>query len=472
MDHFHYVDGNLHGEGLRLADVAAAAGTPTYVYSTATLAMHHDRLAAAFAAVDPLICFSVKSCPNVHVLRVLAERGAGMDVVSGGELARARLAGVPPERIVYAGVGKTDREIREALGAGEGMDGTGGAAAEGLGRAIGLFNIESEAEFQTIASIARSLGLAGERAPRAALRINPDVDPRTHEYTATGRKQTKFGVDLERARGFFRRYGRDRHLRLCGVHVHIGSPVSSVEPYVAAVERTISLLDDLGREEGGGFEVDTLDLGGGFAADYTTGAAPAAADYAAAIVPLLRGRAAPGAGAARAAGAEARRLRIILEPGRSIAANAGVLLTRVLYTKESGGRRFVVCDAGMNALIRPALYGSFHFIWPVSVAPQHVPAARTEHPDLPSLEVCDVVGPLCESGDFLARDRPLPPVARGDVLAVFGAGAYGMSMASRYNSQPLPAEVLVDGARARLIRRRETYADLTAHEVDAADLPL
>ena len=449
MDYFAYRDGRLACEGVDLASLAARTGTPTYVYSAGTLELHYDRLAAAFAELSPLICFSVKSSPNLHVLRTLVARGAGLDVVSGGELHRARLAGAPMSKVVYAGVGKTDAEIRDALGFGEMDGGRGTGGGEG---GVPLFNIESEPEFQTIAGIARSLGVAA----RAALRVNPDVDPKTHAYTTTGKKENKFGVDLERARAFFRRYGQEEHLRLTGLHLHIGSPVATTEPYVEAITKTLGLIDEL---EGMGVRVDTLDLGGGFAADYQTGASPAAADYAAAIVPLLRERVRAG-------------LRIILEPGRSIAANAGVLLTRVLYVKESGTRKFIVCDAGMNALMRPALYGAFHFVWPVTVAEGHVPPARTQRPDVPGLEVCDVVGPLCESGDFLAKDRALPPVGRGDLLAVFGAGAYGMSMASRYNSHPLPAEVLVRGGAAAVVRRRETYEDIVRHEMEAEEVPL
>jgi diaminopimelate decarboxylase len=457
MDFFAYRDGRLVCEDVDLAALAAQSGTPTYVYSAATLGMHYDRLAAAFAELSPLICFSVKSSPNLHVLRTLTERGAGLDVVSGGELHRARLAGVPMGKVVYAGVGKTDAEIRDALGFGVG----GAAGGGGVGAVrhadyeaadVPLFNIESEAEFQTIATIARSLGVVA----KAALRINPDVDPKTHVYTSTGKKESKFGVDLDRARSFFKRFGHEKHLRLTGLHLHIGSPVATTAPYVEAVTKTLALMDELAAA---GMRVDTLDLGGGFAADYQTGASPAAADYAAAIVPLLRERVKGG-------------LKIILEPGRSIAANAGVLLTRVLYVKESGPRKFIVCDAGMNALIRPALYGSFHFIWPATVAEGHVPPTRTERPELPGLEMCDVVGPLCESGDFLAKDRLLPPVARGDLLAVFGAGAYGISMASRYNSHPLPAEVMVRGGTATIVRRRETYEDIVRHEVEGEEIPL
>lgn len=443
MDHFEYRDGELHAEEVRLAALAERVGTPAYVYSAATFDGHLDRLRGAFAPLDPLVCFAVKSCANVHVLRRLGARGAGMDVVSGGELYRARAAGVPGDRTVFAGVGKTEDEIRAALA----LDGSGGDAGP-----IALFNVESEPEYEAIATIARG---AGARA-RAALRINPDVDPGSHEYTATGKRDSKFGVSPEHGALLLRRFGRERHLRLSGVHLHIGSPVQSTAPYVEAITRACALMDGAARD---GVATDVLDIGGGFGADYETGGALPASAYAEAIVPLLEPRVRDG-------------LRVVLEPGRSIAANAGVLLTRVLYVKLSGTRKFVVCDAGMHTLLRPALYHAFHFIWPVSVSPAHTPVRREERPDLPGLETADVVGPVCESGDFLARDRALPPVAPGDLLAVFAAGAYGMTMASRYNSHPLPPEVLVEGARARVIRRRESLEDLVAHERVPEDLAL
>lgn len=428
MDYFHYVDGVLHCEDVPLPELAERVGTPTYVYSTRTLIDHFDRLKAAFAELDPLFCYSVKSCGNLSICRLLGERGAGMDVVSGGELHRALKAGVPAAQCVYAGVGKTDEEIRFALDSG-----------------LGWFNIESEEEFQNISRIAQQKGVTC----RAALRINPDVDPKTHTYTSTGKKETKFGVDLERARSFFGRFGHDRYCRLAALHLHIGSPVYSIDPYVSAISKALALIDDLSAQ---GFAIEMLDLGGGFGADYESDQSPLASDYAARIVPLLRGRVRNG-------------LKIILEPGRTIAANAGLLLLRVLYLKQSGSKKFVICDAGMNALIRPCHYGSFHFIWPVTVAPEHVPSRRTKEMRMPGLTPADVVGPICESGDFLAQDRPLPPVKRGDLLSVFTAGAYGMVMASRYNASPLPAEVLIDGPRMTVIRERETYDDLTSHEM-------
>jgi diaminopimelate decarboxylase len=399
------------------------------VYSKQTLLDHYQRLTEAFAALKPLICFSVKSCANLSVCRVLAERGAGMDLVSGGELHRALLAGVPASACVYAGVGKTDDEIRQSIEAG-----------------VGWLNVESEQEFENISRIA---GAMNKRC-RAALRVNPDVDPKTHRYTSTGKKETKFGVDIERAKAFFKLYGRDPHCELKGIHLHIGSPIYSAEPYVQAIEKSLRLIDEL---EGDGYGIDMLDLGGGFGADYQSDQSPVASDYAGQIVPLLKERVNRG-------------LKIIFEPGRTIVANAGILLIRVLYVKKSGEKTFAICDGGMNALIRPSHYGSFHFIWPAKVAAKHVPIQRSEKMDMPGLALVDVVGPICESGDFLALDRPLPSVQRGDLLAVFTAGAYGMVMASRYNSVPLPAEVLVEGNRITLARKRESYDDLTAHEVE------
>jgi len=475
MDHFTYRDGRLFCEDVDLTTLASTAGTPTYVYSKSTFTMHYDRVVRAFAELNPLVCYSVKSCSNIHLLRLLGDQGCGMDVVSGGELFRTRLIGVPGARVLYAGVGKTEEEIREALGAPPaashdrhrpdapssslGSVATRTPDSHGPGLLsrpdhdpIGMFNIESEAEFHTIAGITRSMGVQA----RAALRVNPDVDAHTHAYTTTGKAENKFGVDLRRAKEFFRNFGHHPNLKLTGLHIHLGSPINSTTPYIEGITKVLSLIDELASL---GCHIDTIDLGGGFAADYQSGVALSAADYAAAIVPLLRERARKG-------------LRFIIEPGRAISANAGVLLTRVEYVKQSGVKKFIICDAGMHTLIRPALYGAFHFIWPASVADQHEPPTRAETLDLPGLETADVVGPICESADFLAKDRLLPPVARGDILAVFAAGAYGMTMASHYNSHPLPAEVLVDGSRAQVIRSRETYDDLVARELNATDLHL
>lgn len=424
MDHFEYRAGELHAEAQPLSQAAERFGTPTFVYSRATLSTHFERIAAAFAPLDPLVCFAVKSCPNTAILRLLAELGAGSDVVSGGELFRALRAGVAPEKIVFAGVGKSDDEIREGLQAG-----------------VGLFNVESESE---LSRLAIRVGEA-RRPTRVALRVNPDVDAGTHSYTTTGTRQNKFGIASDDARRLFREFSRrDPHLKLCGIHQHIGSPINNLETYAGAIQRGVELIDLLRRD---GSAVDTFDIGGGLGAFYKGGEAPAADDYAARAIPLLRGRG----------------LRIVLEPGRAISANAGLLLTRVLHVKDNGERRFVIVDAAMNDLIRPALYGAYHFIWPVSCG-EFQPASRAAEQPMAGLERCDVVGPICESGDFFAQQRLLPPVQRGDLLAIFAAGAYGMSMGSQYNSRPRAAEVLVEGAAIRQIRRRETYEDLVAAE--------
>jgi diaminopimelate decarboxylase len=427
MDWFTYRDGQLCCEDVSIDELAGQVGTPAYVYSRRTFEHHYDALAEAFAPIRPLICYSIKSCGNIHLLRLLADRGCGMDVVSGGELHRARAAGADMDKVVFAGVGKTDAEIRMAIDAD-----------------IGYFNVESEAEFQNIARIAAEMG----RTTRGALRVNPDVDPNTHAKTSTGRKETKFGVDIDRARRFFERYGRDEHCKLCAIHLHLGSPIYSVQPYVQAIDKAVALVDEL---RAAGHTITALDIGGGFGADYIDAQTPDYAEYAAQIVPKLRRFADDGG-------------RVILEPGRTIAANAGVLLTRVLYIKTGGRKKFVIVDAGENHLIRPAMYDAFHFVWPTNVAPNHVPQTRLAEMPNEALEPCDVVGPICETGDCFARDRALPPVARGDLMCIFTAGAYGMAMASNYNAHPRPVEVLVAGDRATIIRRRETYDDLIAAE--------
>ncbi len=423
MDHFTYRDGTLWCEDVAAAELAAKFGTPLYVYSRQTFAGHFARLREAFAELDPLICYSIKCCPNTHICRLLRELGSGFDVVSGGELFRALRAGADPDKIVFAGVGKTEREIREAFDAN-----------------VGLFNIESESELEQMIDLARECGIVAN----AALRVNPDVDPHTHKYTTTGKKETKFGVDLERAVEVFRRHARAESVRLRGIHIHIGSPVCEVGAYARSLERGLHLLNRL---RGEGFAIDTFDIGGGYGAHYQHNETPMSTEYASVIVPSLREQG----------------LRIILEPGRLIAANAGIILTRVLHLKQSGGRRFVIVDASMTELLRPALYGAYHFVWPVATG-EFVPQSRDADQPFDGLSCCDVVGPVCESGDFLAQQRDLPPMKRGDLLAVFSAGAYAMAMASQYNSRPRAAEALVSGQAARLIRRRETYDDLVAAE--------
>lgn len=423
MDRFEYRNGELFCEDVAVERIASEAGTPVYIYSAGTLRDHYRRLAEAFAELNSTICFSIKSLSNVHILRLLAAEGAGFDVVSGGELYRARQAGAEMSRVVFAGVGKTDEEIDAALAAG-----------------VACFNVESEAEFENLSRLAAA---AGAKA-RAALRVNPDVDPKTHHHITTGKKETKFGVDLDRAEAFFQAHGADEHVALDGLHFHLGSSIFSPDPYVEAIGKALDLIARLGEA---GLRVRCLNIGGGYAADYGRQEAPLAADYAASIVPLLKGTG----------------LEVILEPGRQIVCNSGLLVGRVLYVKASGQRRFAIVDTAMTELIRPALYDSFHFIWPVRSA--EAPQRSADYAPPGSVEM-DVVGGVCEPSDFLAKDRMLPEVARGDLLAVFSAGAYGFVMASQYNSRPRPPEVLVEGDRWRVIRRRETYEDLVAPELD------
>jgi len=427
MDHFEYRNGSLFCEQVAVADIVADVGTPAYIYSSATLLHHYNAIAEAFAELNPTICYSIKSLANVNILNLLALAGSSFDVTSGGELARATAAGGDASKIVFAGVGKTDRELIDALTAG-----------------IGVFNIESEAEFENLSRLAARAGAK----PHAALRLNPDVyDPKTHTYTATGKKETKFGVDIERAERFFDAYGSDENVILDGIHIHIGSPIYSAQPYVDAIVKTLAMVDRLKEK---GFEVNMLDIGGGFAADYETGASPLAGEYAAAIVPLLKDTG----------------LSVILEPGRQISCNAGVLATEVQYVKTGGEKNFVIVDAAMTDLFRPALYGSEHFVYPASLSPDADPPQRKIAFAAPDGRKVDIVGGVCEGSDFLAKDRVLPPIARGDLIIVFSAGAYGFVMSSQYNSRPRSVEVLVEGSEYRVIRRRETYEDTYAAELD------
>jgi diaminopimelate decarboxylase len=431
MDHFSYRNGELFCEDVPVERIADQLGTPVYVYSQATFLHHYRQLADAFAPLSPTICYSLKTNGNIHVCRLLAQAGAGFDIVSGGELYRALAAGGDPKQIVYAGVGKTDAEIRQAIDAG-----------------IRLFNVESEAELSNLDMLARQAG----KVVCGALRINPDVDPHTHGYITTGKKDTKFGIDIDRAGEVFRGFAQTTAangkpgLRLTGVHIHIGSQITEVGPYVEALRKTLALIETL---RGDGLAVDWLDLGGGFGINYQGDHALPAAAFAAALLPMLRN-----------AG-----LKVALEPGRYIAGNAGILLTQVLYLKQGGTKRFVIVDAAMNDLIRPSLYDAFHFIWPTRPGDRFVPPGeRTDVQAMAGLDPADVVGPVCEGGDFFAHDRAIPPVARGQRLALFSAGAYGFAMSSNYNARPRAAEALVSGNTFRVIRKRETYEDLVALE--------
>lgn len=424
MDYFNYKNGRLFAENVDVERIAVEVGTPVYIYSKATFKDHLQKIQKAYSALTATVCYSVKACSNIHILQILAQAGSGFDIVSGGELYRVLQAGGAPSKIVYAGVGKTDTEIIEALSAD-----------------IGYFNIESEAELENLIRLAKQQG----KQTRAALRVNPDVDPKTHTYITTGKRETKFGVDIERAQKVFAEYAGNSPVSLCAVHVHIGSGGKTIEPYCEALEKTLSLIDKLRSQ---GHTIEAIDLGGGYGADYESDTVPSAADYAGGIVPLLKDKG----------------LELILEPGRSIAANAGILLTKVLYFKTGGGKKFVLVDAGMNDLIRPPLYDAFHFIWPAKTGEKFVPQRRDRDLQLDGTEVVDVVGPICESSDFFAKDRALPPVKRGDLLSIFSAGAYGFSMSSNYNARGRAAEVLVDGSKFSVIRKRENYEDLIALE--------
>jgi len=425
MDFFRYKNDELYCEDVPAEKIAREVGTACYVYSKATFLHHYRQIAEAFAPLGATICYSVKSCGNINICKFLAEAGCGFDVTSGGELFRALEAGGDPKKMIYAGVGKTDHEI-----------------ADGINAGIAAFNLESEEEIENVDRVAGSIG----KKAIGAIRINPDVDPKTHAKTTTGKKETKFGVDIERAERVFEQYRGLKNLRIAGVHIHIGSPVYEIQPYVDAVTKMIALIDRLKER---GHQIEWLDCGGGFAVDYQhAGQAKPVTEHAKALVPLLQGKP----------------YKIAFEPGRYIAGNAGILLTRVLYRKSSGDVRYVIVDAGMNDLIRPTLYEAYHHVWPVKPDAQNVNPERRREFELTGGETVDVVGPICESGDYLAKGRPLPPTKRGDLLAVFTAGAYGFAMSSNYNNRPRVPEVLVDGSSYKIIRKRETPEDLVALE--------
>ena len=424
MDQFNYKNGRLFAENVDIQDIVAEVGSAVYIYSKATFLDHLNKMQSAHAAIDTTVCYSIKACSNINILKILAEAGSGFDIVSGGELYRAMQAGADPSKIVYAGVGKTDAEIIDALKAG-----------------IGYFNIESEAELENLIALAKETGTK----TKAALRVNPDIDAGTHKHITTGVKETKFGVDIERAKKVFDDFADNGCVDMCAIHVHLGSGGKTIDPYCKAVEKILPLIDDLRAK---GYRIETLDLGGGYGADYESNTVPAAADYAAGIVPLLKGK----------------DLKLILEPGKSIIANAGILVAKTLFTKTGGEKNFVIVDAGMNDLIRPALYDAFHFIWPVAVEEKFVPTAKEKQLNIEGCQAVDVVGPICEGADFFAKDRAMPPVKRDDLIAVFTAGAYGYTMASNYNSRPMLPEVLVDGDKFTVIRKRQTYEDLVALE--------
>jgi len=415
VDHFQYDNGVLHAEGVSLADIAQRFGTPTYVYSAATLTRHYRVFDEALAGIDHEICFAVKANGNIGVLGLLADLGSGFDIVSVGELERVITAGGDPNRVVFSGVGKRADEIERALEVG-----------------IGCFNVESEAELARINAIAQARGVV---AP-ISLRVNPDVDAQTHPYIATGLKENKFGIDIERAEDLYAKAAQMPGLAIRGVDCHIGSQLTSLAPFRDAVTRVLALIDRLAEC---GIHIHHIDVGGGLGVRYRDETPPSPAEYADAIRELVAGR----------------DLKLMFEPGRVLAANAGVLLTRVELLKPGTAdddKHFAVVDAAMNDLIRPALYAGWHRIVPVSEATEGVESKSWE-----------IVGPICETGDFLGHDRELS-LAQGDLLAVRSTGAYGFSMASTYNARPKAAEVMVVGDTAHEVRARETLADLMRGE--------
>ena len=433
MHSFHYRDGHLYCEGVDLTRIAREFGTPTYVYSAETILDHYARLDAALASLDHLICYAVKANSNGAILKLLVRAGAGFDIVSGGELFRVLAAGGDAAKCTFAGVGKSGKEIEYALEQG-----------------VHSFNVESEAELNLIERIARAKSV---RAP-IALRVNPDVDPHTHQYISTGSQQNKFGIALDQVSAVYERAARMSNIEIVGVQMHIGSQITEAKPFASAIEKVTPLVRDLKSKYG----IKFFSVGGGMGIIYRRalesgsgkwwhdhGSEPSAfsvRDYADAIVPPLRDVG----------------IRILVEPGRFLIGNAGVLLTGVRYIKQSGSKKFAIVDAGMNDLIRPALYQSYHEI---------VPVVETKSKLERKISTIDIVGPVCESGDFFALDRELPEVHEGDLLAIMSAGAYGFVMASNYNSRPLPAEALVRGDKFALIRKRQTWEDLVRGEVKA-----
>ena len=422
MNHFEYRDGELFCEDVPVAELADEFGTPLWVYSKQSLLENYREVRDAFAEVEPVICYSVKANSNLSILKLMNEAGSSFDVVSGGELFRVKQAGADTTRVAFAGVGKTDEEIRFALESN-----------------ILMFNVESEAELDAIATIAGEMGVT---AP-VALRLNPDIDAKTHAKTTTGKKGNKFGMDIERAGQLADKVLADSRLSLIGIHMHLGSPILTTEPYARAVEKGVAIVQGL-RDKG--HETNWINLGGGFGINYKQQEAPPASAFAEVIVPAIQ-----------AAGC-----RLALEPGRFICGNAGVLISRVIYTKREGGKLFVIQDAAMNDLARPAMYDAFHRIWPVKPVVEPPKDFETE---ISGCEQADVVGPICESGDVLAKARWLPAVKRGDLMCTYSAGAYGTTMSSNYNSRPRGAEILVDVADIKVIRKRETHEDLVAHEL-------
>ncbi len=410
MNYFLYRGEKLYCEEVPVDKIANEVGTPVYIYSRRTLERHFREFDEPFKDIPHLTCYSVKSNSNITVISVFAALGGGADIVSGGELYRALKAGVPPEKIVFSGVGKSDEEIINAIQEG-----------------ILMFNVESQNELEVINTLAKKL----KRTANIALRINPGVDPNTHSYIATGKSISKFGIGLNRAVEIYRNTEQYKNLKFIGIDAHIGSQITLLTPFVETLKK---MLDVINKIKNKNLEIKYIDIGGGLGITYDEEEPPHPREYASKLIENLKGW----------------KGTLITEPGRVLTGNAGVLLTKVLYRKENSGKNFIIVDAGMNDLIRPTLYGAFHEILPVVKKDGRIKA--------------DVVGPVCESGDFFAKDRLVADVKRNDLLAIMSAGAYGFSMSSNYNSRRRPAEVLVDGEKYFIIRKRDDYNDLIRGE--------
>jgi len=416
MSVFNYKDGELFCEGVSLKQIAAEVGTPFYVYSSKDIKEQYQKFYHSFDGMNRIVCFAVKACSNIGVLALLASEGSGADIVSGGELFRCKKAGMKSDKTVFAGVGKTESEIREALDAD-----------------ILMFNVESRQEMELINRVAISM----DKVARVAIRVNPDVDPNTHPYISTGLKESKFGIPLEAVKEEYR-YARELEgIRPIGAHCHIGSQLTDVAPFRDAAKILVKLIKELRRDR---IDIRYLDLGGGLGISYNGEVPPTYEEYAMAVKEAVAGE----------------ELTLIFEPGRSIVGNAGALVSKVIYTKERDDKNFKIVDAAMNDLARPSLYDSYHEVLPVCEGIGTV--------------VGDIVGPVCESGDFLAKGREIPDAGQGALLAFMSAGAYGMTMASNYNSRPRVPEIMVFGDSYNIIRRRETYEDLTGFETVPAAL--
>lgn len=415
MHEFKYKNNQLYCEGIRVEDIAKKVSTPFYLYSYKTLIDHYQKLSYAFRSVKPLICYSMKANANLAICRALVKAGSGLDIVSGGELYKALLAGCPSKKIVYASVGKTEEEIRQAVA-----------------KEILFFNAESRSELELIDRVACDIG----KIAHCALRINPDVEPKTHTYIATGKLTNKFGLDFDTAYQILQHKDQFSHLKFNGLHIHIGSQIIDAKPYVLALKKILAFIGNLKKE---GIVIEYLNIGGGLGIIYGKEKPQTAKEFAKNILPIIKG-----------AG-----LKIILEPGRFIAGNAGILVAKVLYLKKTPLKNFVIVDAGMNDLIRPSLYGAYHKILPVR---------RTAN-DGRRTTKADIVGPICESGDFFAKDRLLHKVKEGDYLAIMSAGAYGFSMASNYNCRLKPPEIMAKGNRFYVVRKRDSYLDLARKDI-------